>query len=136
MDAAQSHDLGKDRSWWQRAIGVTTPPPLAKSGRKGFDQAANGGYRHELGSLMDLLEASRSLADLVAHLVASHHGFARPGFAIEAAGPPGVPGAERVIAEVAVRFARLQQELGAWQLAYLEAIVKASDALSSREADA
>jgi hypothetical protein len=44
-----------------------------------------------------------------------------------------VVGTERVIAEAALRFARLHQALGAWQLAYLEAVVKAADALASRE---
>ena len=34
---------------------MRTPPPLAKSGRSGFDHAVNAGYRHEFGSLLDLL---------------------------------------------------------------------------------
>ncbi len=65
--------------------------------------------------------------------MASHHGYGRPGFATEAIGPVRVAGAERVIADAALRFARLHQELGAWQLAYLEAVVKGADALASRE---
>jgi CRISPR-associated endonuclease/helicase Cas3 len=134
VEAAQSHDLGKDRAWWQRAIGVKTPPPLAKSGRSGFDHAVNAGYRHEFGSLVDLLRNGQHPDDLLAHLVASHHGYARPAFGLEAAGPTPDAGTEQIIAEVALRFARLHQDLGAWQLAYLEAIVKAADALASREA--
>ena len=136
VDAGSAHDIGKDRPWWQRAIGVTAPPPLAKSGRKGFDQVVNAGYRHKLGSLTDLLTREQRPADLVAHLVASHHGHARPGFTADAGGPSGRAGADDVVAGAAVRFVRLQRDLGHWQLAYLEAILKAADALSSREGDA
>jgi CRISPR-associated endonuclease/helicase Cas3 len=137
-EAAQSHDLGKNRTWWQSAIGAAPPPPLphAKSGRSGFDYTENAGYRHEFGSLLDLFLNGRTPADLVAHLVAGHHGHARPAFGIEAAGPGHGVGAGRVIAEVALRFARLHQDLGAWQLAYLEALVKAADALASQEVGA
>jgi CRISPR-associated endonuclease/helicase Cas3 len=135
IDAARSHDLGKDRPWWQRAIGATPPTPLAKSGRSGFDHVVNAGYRHEFGSLMDLLRDRSPLHNLVAHLVVSHHGYGRPAFALEAAGPLDASEAAPVIGEVAVRFTRLQQALGAWQLAYIEAIMKAADALASREVE-
>jgi CRISPR-associated endonuclease/helicase Cas3 len=133
IDAAKAHDLGKDRPWWQRAIGATSPPPLAKSGRSGFNHAANQRYRHELGSLFDLLRQGGRLDELVAHLVTTHHGYGRPTFAMEQAGPVRVLGAEHAIRDAALRFARLHQELGAWQLAYLEAVLKAADALASRE---
>lgn len=133
VHAAGVHDLGKDRPWWQRAIGVTEPPPLAKSGRSAFDHAVNAGYRHELGSLIDLLRQSASPTDLVAHLVAVHHGHGRPTFAVDAAGPASVGDREGVISAAARRFADLHQQFGAWQLAYLEALVKAADALASRE---
>jgi CRISPR-associated endonuclease/helicase Cas3 len=133
VDAARAHDLGKNRTWWQRAIGVTGPPPLAKSGRSGFDHAVNAGYRHELGSLFDLLQRGAPLPDLVAHLVTTHHGYGRPSFAVNAAGPARVTDREGVIGAAARRFANLHQRFGAWQLAYLEAIVKAADALASRE---
>jgi CRISPR-associated endonuclease/helicase Cas3 len=136
VDAARAHDLGKNRSWWQRAIGVIVPPPLAKSGRSVFDQTVNAGYRHELGSLLDLLQQNALPTDLVAHLVAAHHGHGRPSFAVNAAGPASVTDREVAISAAACRFASLHQQFGAWQLAYLEAIVKAADALASREAGA
>lgn len=136
VEAARKHDLGKNRPWWQGAIGNTDAArPLAKSGRSGFDHAVNAGYRHELGSLMDLLGEEESTDDLVAHLVAAHHGFARPAFAPEAAGPAASAGASRLIAEAACRFARLHQDWGPWALAYLEAVVKAADALASRDVE-
>ncbi len=133
VDAARAHDLGKNCPWWQRAIGVAGPPPLAKSGRSGFDHAVNAGYRHELGSLLDLLQQNAPPTDLVAHLVATHHGHGRPSFAVNAAGPATVGNREDVIGAAARRFANLHQQFGAWQLAYLEAVVKAADALASRE---
>jgi CRISPR-associated endonuclease/helicase Cas3 len=138
VGAARAHDLGKNRPWWQRAIGVAEPPPLAKSGRRGFDHAVNAGYRHELGSLLDVLRQNDTPTDLVAHLVATHHGYGRPSFAVTAAGPASVRNreeVEEVISRAARRFAKLHQQFGAWQLAYLEAIVKAADALASREVD-
>jgi CRISPR-associated endonuclease/helicase Cas3 len=134
IEAARKHDLGKNRPWWQGAIGNTDGAhPLAKSGHGGFDHAVNAGYRHELGSLMDLLGEGASPNELVVHLVAAHHGFARPAFAPEAAGPTAPASAVRVIAEAASRFARLHHDWGPWALAYLEAVVKAADALASRE---
>ncbi len=134
VEAARTHDLGKNRPWWQGAIGNTDGArPLAKAGRGGFDHAVNAGYRHELGSLMDLLGGEGSVDELVAHLVAAHHGFARPAFLPEAAGPAAPGGAPPVIADAARRFAKLQQDWGPWALAYLEAVVKAADALASRE---
>jgi CRISPR-associated endonuclease/helicase Cas3 len=136
VDAARAHDLGKNRPWWQRAIGVSGPPPLAKSGRSGFDHTVNAGYRHELGSLFDLLHQNAPPTDLVAHLVAAHHGYGRPSFDLSAAGPARVANREGVICAAARRFAKLHQQFGAWQLAYLEAIVKAADALASREVGA
>lgn len=134
VEAARMHDLGKNRPWWQAAIGNTSgAAPLAKSGRSGFDDAINTGYRHELGSLMDLLERAASPSDLVAHLVTAHHGFGRPAFAPGAVGPSAPMGASQVILNAARRFASLHQEWGQWTLAYLEAVVKAADALASRE---
>jgi CRISPR-associated endonuclease/helicase Cas3 len=125
--------LGKNRTWWQRAIGVTGPPALAKSGRSGFDHSVNAGYRHELGSLLELLKGNAPPTDLVAHLVAAHHGHGRPSFAVNAAGPVSVGDREGAIGAAARRFAHLHLQFGAWQLAYLEAVVKAADALASRE---
>lgn len=133
VNAARAHDLGKNRWWWQRAIGVTAQPPLAKSGRSRFDHTVNAGYRHELGSLLDLLQENAPPTDLVAHLVATHHGHGRPSFAVNAAGPASVGGREGVIGAAARRFANLHQRFGPWQLAYLEALVKAADALASRD---
>jgi len=133
--AARLHDLGKQRHVWQRAIGNTDPnQPLAK-GAGAMRLAELSGYRHELGSLLDLAERpefqslSEEQKDLVCHLVAAHHGRARPHFPPEAIFDPERPLAEVESAawEVPRRFARLQRRFGRWGLAYLESLLKAAD---------
>lgn len=80
----QWHDKGKERPIWQRAAGKgTSGPALAKSER--FNDRLLGGYRHEFGSLLDALSAlpagfEPAECDLALHLIASHHGWARPHF--------------------------------------------------------
>lgn len=139
VEAAGKHDLGKDRPWWQRAVGRADRPAVAKSWQQRFDHKINRGYRHELGSVADL-EAPASLesfepalAELCLHLVAAHHGHARPGFRTEAAGPLRTEAVKRVLATTPARFARMQATYGWWGLAWLEALVKAADVLASRE---
>ena len=138
IEAAGQHDLGKDRPWWQRAVGRLEKPAVAKSDRSRFDHKINRGYRHELGSVADICDGKASLPatvdrELCLHLVAAHHGHARPGFRVEAIGPVVTDGAKRVLSETPVRFARLQTKYGWWALAWLEALVKAADVLASRD---
>ena len=95
-----------------------------------------GGYRHEFGSLV---EADRAIPtdapnrDLVLHLIAAHHGWARPGFPDSRQWDPDAPAAlnRKLAVEAASRFARLQAEYGPWRLAWLEALLKAADAHAS-----
>ena len=137
IEAAGQHDLGKDRPWWQRAVGRTVKPPVAKSGHSRFDHKINRGYRHELGSVADLIDNKATLLtvdrELCLHLVAAHHGHARPGFRVEAAGPVVTNSATRALTETPARFVRLQSKYGWWALAWLEALVKAADVLASRD---
>jgi CRISPR-associated endonuclease/helicase Cas3 len=138
IEAAGQHDLGKDRPWWQRAVGRIEKPAVAKSDHSHFDHKINRGYRHELGSVADLGDGKASLPttvdrELCLHLVAAHHGHARPGFRVEAIGPVVTDGAKRVLIETPVRFAKLQAQHGWWALAWLEALVKAADVLASRD---
>jgi hypothetical protein len=141
VQACARHDLGKKQPQWQKAIGNPNGPPLAKSDKTGFDHTATVGYRHEFGSL---LEAARDPAlaahphrDLILHLIAAHHGHARPGF-----GPvafeilPLHGNCRATVREAELRFARLQREFGWWQLAYLESLVKCADALASAQSNA
>ncbi len=138
IEAAGQHDLGKDRPWWQRAVGRIEKPAIAKSDHSHFDNMINRGYRHELGSVADLGDGKASLPTMVdrelcLHLVAAHHGHARPGFRVEAVGPVVTDGAKRVLSETPVRFAKLQAKYGWWALAWLETLVKAADVLASRD---
>lgn len=138
IEAAGQHDLGKDRPWWQRAVGRVEKPAVAKSDRSRFDHKINRGYRHELGSVADICDCKASLPttvdrELCLHLVAAHHGHARPGFRVEAVGPFVTDSAKRVLSEAPVRFAKLQAKYGWWALAWLEALVKAADMLASRD---
>jgi CRISPR-associated endonuclease/helicase Cas3 len=132
------HDLGKAREWWQKAIGNFTDTAYAKSSVNSFDHGFNQGYRHEFGSLIDslgdeLLEAHPH-RDLILHLIAAHHGYARPHFperAFDRNQPK--PENQRIAHDVMLRFNRLQRQYGWWQLAYLEAVLKAADAMASRD---
>lgn len=138
IEAAGQHDLGKDRPWWQRAVGRIEKPAVAKSNHSRFDHKINRGYRHELGSVADLGDGTASLPttvdrELCLHLVAAHHGHARPGFRVEAIGPVVTGSSKRVLSETPARFAKLQAQHGWWALAWLEALVKAADVLASRD---
>jgi CRISPR-associated endonuclease/helicase Cas3 len=160
--AAQIHDLGKRRTHWQQGIGnYDKTECFAKSGkhpitgqklkpRPGLDP-----YRHEFGSLLDVLapsqhqEADKDLLhaftaltdeekDIVLHLVAAHHGRARPHFPMSPADETFDPGSDykdtqKAATEVAQRFARLQRRFGRWGLAYLESILRAADYAASAE---
>ncbi|ETX07175.1 MAG: hypothetical protein ETSY2_12720 [Candidatus Entotheonella gemina] len=141
--AGKKHDEGKNRDWWQAAIGNAydgSPrwKPLAKSTHNSFDHAFNQGYRHEFGSLAEA-SADASLKhhpyrDLILHLIAAHHGYARPHFpsrAFDRNLPSTI--AQELMEEAMQRFASLQRQYGWWQLAYLEATLKAADALASRD---
>jgi CRISPR-associated endonuclease/helicase Cas3 len=145
---ARLHDEGKKAARWQRAFKAPRDAerfkltlPLAKT-RGPIDQAVLGGYRHELGSLIELEESAdlktvpEEWRDLVLHLVAAHHGGARP--AIETggceAGPPSR--LEERARAVALRFARLQRRWGPWGLAWWEALLRAADVQASRKNDA
>jgi CRISPR-associated endonuclease/helicase Cas3 len=139
--AARLHDEGKRAPRWQRAFKAPERwrhHPYAKTkGPVDFDLL--DGYRHELGSLpyVEADDAFKSLStheqDLVLHLIAAHHGFARP-----VIGTSGCDDAPPSIIEVraravALRFARLSARWGPWGLAWWEALLRAADQIASRE---
>jgi CRISPR-associated endonuclease/helicase Cas3 len=141
--AARFHDLGKKREHWQRSIGNSSevPPWYAKSG-KNWQPRDFTSYRHEFGSLLDMpaheefkaLANQPQMQDLILHLVAAHHGFARPHFPPECAvdSPDhSTVVCEKMAREVLQRFARLQRRYGRWGLAYLEGILRAADYYAS-----
>ena len=97
------------------------------------------GYRHELGSLLDAvtelpLDFTQDERDLALHLIAAHHGWARPHFPKRTFDKSACRRSERAALECARRLGRLQQRYGAWELAYLEAIFRSADAIASADA--
>lgn len=142
--AAKFHDLGKKRELWQRSIGNPSPKSwLAKSGRDESGKLMKPidltDYRHEFGSLLDLQEEREFQAltgdsqELVLHLIAAHHGRARPHFPVDEAFDPEPNGKDvsAIAAKVPQRFARLQRRFGRWGLAYLESLLRAADYAAS-----
>jgi CRISPR-associated endonuclease/helicase Cas3 len=143
--AAGWHDRGKGRTLWQRSIGNRDYPALAlaKSGGKAMTGDLRN-YRHELGTVLDVSvdarfrELAPAVQDLVLHLIAAHHGRARPHFDEEEAFDPERPddAVAAALRGVPRRFARLQRRYGRWGLAFLESLVRASDILASQPQDA
>jgi len=163
------HDVGKADQRFQRwLVGgsevaeAALPEPLAKSRfpsasprERRLAQERAGypvGYRHELLSTAMAAANQEVLGqatdpDLVLHLVASHHGFARPfapfddhpddlGVALEHGGVR-LEGTTRhrlgrLGSEVPARFHRVQERYGWWGLAWLEAILRLADHHASR----
>jgi CRISPR-associated endonuclease/helicase Cas3 len=166
--AARWHDIGKLDERFQlvlrqgNEIASDLGEPLAKSafvstspvGREAIRAAAGlpKGFRHEMLSLQLAerhanLPVDEKVSDLILHLIASHHGHARP-FApvIPDPAPPAVSGhhngtvvalnaAERVRlvepynlgSRISDRYWRLCRRYGWWGLAYLEAILRLGD---------
>jgi CRISPR-associated endonuclease/helicase Cas3 len=138
--AARLHDEGKQAFRWQRAFNAPRDGIYAKT-RGPINFALLDGYRHEFGSipLAETHERLRALPpdqqELALHLIAAHHGFARPAVATDGCedAPPSVLN-DRA-AEIARRFARLQEKWGPWGLAWWEALLRAADQQASRDND-
>lgn len=140
--AARLHDEGKRSTRWQRAFNAPNDwrdgRPYAKTkGPIDFDLL--DGYRHELGSLpyAEAHEDFRALGtddqDFVLHLIAAHHGFARPVIGTSGCddAPPSI--VEERARAVALRFARLSRRWGPWGLAWWEALLRSADQTASRK---
>ncbi|MGH9345906.1 MAG: type I-G CRISPR-associated helicase/endonuclease Cas3g [Vicinamibacterales bacterium] len=136
--AASLHDEGKRAPRWQRAFNAKEDGDYAKT-RGPINYQLLDGYRHELGSLpvaaARLGALPEDLGDLVLHLIAAHHGFARPVIRVGGCedGPPSVLAGRAQ--DVALRFSRLQRRWGPWGLAWWEALLRAVDQQASRDND-
>lgn len=132
--AGRTHDLGKRRRVWQRSIKCYEEPWLAKGPMQPSDL---GRYRHELGSLYDgeFNGLSEEAKELALHVVAAHHGRARPHFpSIESFDPELREDlVAALVRDVPLRFDRLQRRYGRWGLAWLESILRAADVLGSED---
>ena len=137
--AARLHDEGKRHRLWQRAAKAPCDGRIyAKTGR--MNPKLLDGYRHEFGSLPSLARDDGfaslpdDLQDLALHLVAAHHGRARPIIPRNGCDEPPSALEERAF-EVMLRFARLQKQWGPWGLAWWEALLRAADQQASRDND-
>ncbi len=138
--AAKYHDTGKSLDRWQFAAGFNTAEPAfeprAKPISGGVDWRKLDGYRHELGSVMNALETeevkSHPESDLILHLIATHHGWARPHFE-ERAFPPEVDDQKRqeINLGIMMRFISLQERFGYFYLAWLESLLRRADGMAS-----
>ncbi len=137
--AAKLHDEGKKANLWQQAFNAPKDNrPFGKT--KGpINHQILKGYRHEFGSLLDpdvkveLARLDEDLRDLVAHLIAAHHGHARPLMPTDGVDvlPPQTLQGEATA--IALRFARLQARYGPWGLAWIESLLRAADQRASGE---
>ena len=133
--AARMHDDGKAAERWQNAMNAPRDDgrPYAKT-RGGGNPRLLEGYRHEFGSLLKAEKQNlpNDTRDLILHLIAAHHGNARPMISPAGCedGPPSM--LESKAGEAALRFARLQKRYGPWGLAWREAILRAADQSASR----
>ena len=139
--AGRLHDEGKQAPRWQRAFNAKRDGIYAKT-RGPLNSALLDGYRHEFGSLPFALKDHRfgalpaDLQDLALHLIAAHHGFARPVISTNGCEDAPPSALEERAREVALRFVRLQKRWGPWGLAWWEALLRAADQQASRENDA
>ena len=137
--AARHHDDGKAAHRWQRAFGVMEGGgPYAKT-TKAPNQSVLNGFRHEFKSALDAekngldaVDRADARFDLALHLIAAHHGHARPGIGIEGHDDLPPSEAEAAAQMIAMRFARLQRAWGPWGLAWWEALLRAADQAASR----
>lgn len=172
--AAELHDLGKaderfqallrggrrnDAYLWQAGddaiLAKSGALPTSRSEREQARRRADlpRGFRHEMLSVQlaersDRLPADPKDRDLVLHLIAAHHGFARPFAPVTLdATPPDVrlgqvtlTGPERRAAPpdridsgIAERFWTQTRRFGWWGLAYLEACLRLADQQASQK---
>ncbi|MEX2172204.1 MAG: type I-U CRISPR-associated helicase/endonuclease Cas3 [Pirellulales bacterium] len=153
--AADWHDHGKNRQFFQRTVGGTCTPGttdwmnqktlegngshqcLGKSDGKQRGIAPRG-YRHEFGSLREFTDSMKGkvnddVFDLAMHMIATHHGRGRPHFSKGGFDPDCEAQSDGIHTDSIRRFARLQRKYGWWQLAWLENLLRCADALASAD---
>lgn len=136
--AARFHDEGKRALRWQRAFNAPSDGRHYAKTRGPIDFDFLDGYRHELGSLpyVEADAAFRKLSaddqEFVLHIIAAHHGFARPVIGTSGCddAPPSIVDERARV--VTLRFARLSKRWGPWGLAWWETLLRAADQIASR----
>ncbi len=134
--AAKWHDEGKKAKRWQRYIGRRPDGEELGKSAEWRDPKILGGYRHEFGSLLRIPDEEQKklgeALDLALHLIAAHHGSARPHFAEPWDDEFGISICDSTHEKAVQRFARLQRRYGRWGLAYLESLLRAADIAASK----
>jgi len=163
VKAARWHDIGKADQRFQRSLNPgrdTSDEPLAKSGQPRSEWATNqakagwprGGRHEELSRRLIeewLTKTEHGMepeeAELLQHLVVSHHGRGRPfvppvadttcgttlNYQLEGTPVSVSPDLATPDWNQPTRFAALNARYGPWGLALLEAIVRQSDHIAS-----
>ncbi|MFR9753499.1 type I-U CRISPR-associated helicase/endonuclease Cas3 [Nocardia sp. 004] len=124
VKAAYHHDDGKREPFFQAALGAAPGDlPLAKlaPGATFRRSLVPEGWRHESASLARNPEEAHPL---VRHVIAAHHGWARP-LLPPAQGPDQAQ-------PTADTFAQLNNQYGIWGLAWLETVMRLADHRASR----
>ena len=139
--AARLHDEGKRHDRWQRAFNAPRDGKDYAKTKGPINFRRLDGYRHEFGSLPraekdgEFKKLPPDLQELALHLVAAHHGWARPVIPTNGSDePPSV--LEERARDVALRSAKLQRRWGPWGLAWWESLLRAADQQASRANDA
>src|SRR5207302_146112 len=107
--AARLHDEGKKAKRWQRAFNAPNDGVYAKT-LGPLNVALLDGYRHEFGSLAvvekdaSFQKLAPELKDLALHMIAAHHGFARPVIGIKGCEDSPPSALEERAWDVALRF--------------------------------
>ncbi|WP_067854071.1 type I-G CRISPR-associated helicase/endonuclease Cas3g [Nocardia shimofusensis] len=124
VKAAYHHDDGKLDPAFQAALGAQPDgPPLAKlaPGATFRRHLIPPGWRHESASLA---RQHQEAHPLVRHVIAAHHGWARPLL-------PAAEGPDQAL-PTADTFTQLNQQYGVWGLAWLETVMRLADHRASR----
>lgn len=171
---ATLHDIGKADVRFQALLAglspyemMDRPTLLAKSGRRGLSrEEANrrreraqlpDGFRHEMLSVEILTSGNWKFdsevdQELLLHLIAAHHGHARPfapvaidtaddeirslvvnGVSITAEQRRSIVPSHRLDSGIAERFWKLVRQHGWWGLAWLETVLRLADQQASAE---
>lgn len=139
--AARLHDEGKRAKIWQRAMKAPAGNDIWAKTKGPVAPKLLNGYRHEFGSLgyvakdAEFQTLSEEERDLVLHMVAAHHGYARPLIGTNGVEDRPPSAAKELAQEVALRYFRLSERWGPWGLAYWESLLRAADQQASRKND-
>ena len=125
-EAAAHHDDGKAAERWQRAFSAEGTEVMGKT-RGPVDLVLLAGYRHELGSVLRYRRTGAADEPLLLHLIAAHHGSARPVLGTDGVDDFDTLTVQRVAGEICDAFDVLQRRYGPWGLAWLETLVRAAD---------